>query len=350
MLKMQDKYKNILIVVLFLLFICSLIAIFYLINSKKDILKEITGKVIVSDSSYVIVETEDDDYLVSNIKGEYKIGDEVKFSYLQSSLTNQDTLKSVKATDEDLVAAFQEEHEEVTKDTSAETEVIQKETTNTNTSSTSSSVNDSNGNYTPANSSSNETSINSTTNYTNTNASNSDTNQTIIHSSATNIENDTKKDADTEVLNYFSNLKSDFDASSIKDSVKSGFISVMDFLFYNGTIKGYTFKDLSNSAKLKVLSMALYFDNKIDTYFPGYKDSISNTANKTYNTLKSEIVGSYLEVATAVCENDASLCETAKAEFGKLKNTFGLSWALIKDIASDGLFKLKNWYEIWSGK
>ena len=122
---------------------------------------------------------------------------------------------------------------------------------------------------------------------------------------------------------------------------------MVDFLFYNGTIKGHTFNDLTSSAKLKVLSMALYFDSKIDKYFPGYKESISNTASKIYTNVKERIVKAYLTITTSICNANSELCNEAKSNFQELKNNFGLTWELLKDIAGDGLANLKNWYEIW---
>ena len=328
MLKMQDKYKNILIIILFLLLICSGVAIFYLVNEPKDKLIEITGKVIVSDSSYVIVETKDDDYLVSNIKGNYNIGDEVKFTYLNSTLTNQDALKTVKATDEDIIKIGKIEEKESTKENS-----------NNDVNNTVTEIKEEQNNLTKS------SNINENIKIIDTKENNS----VIIKDSSVDKEI-LKKDPDTEVLSYFQSLKNDIDTKGIKEKVKTGFIDIVDFLFYKGTIKGYSLKDITESTKLKLFDIALYFDKKIDTYFPNYKENISNTTGKVYTNAKSEIVESYMEVINAICKNDAKLCETAKQDFAKVKNTFGLTWALIKDIAGDGVSYLKNWYEIWSGK
>jgi len=44
---------------------------------------------------------------------------------------------------------------------------------------------------------------------------------------------------------------------------------------------------------------------------------------------------------------DEELCKTAKENFQSLKINFSITWDLIKDLASTGIQKLKNWYEIW---
>ena len=96
--------------------------------------------------------------------------------------------------------------------------------------------------------------------------------------------------------------------------------------------------------------MALWVDDKIDSVFPGYKETISNGANKVYTSVKSMIVSTYLDITTSICSSHSDLCASAKEDFQSLKQSFGFTWDMIKDLASSGLDKLKNWYEIWSGK
>lgn len=316
---MKDKTKNIIIGSLILLLICLCVVIYILLTKKDNKIIEMTGTVIVSDSKYVIVEHDNEDYVISNIKGKYKVGDIVKFIYQESDLVINEEPKRLKITDEELIK---------TKDDSLDNKT---NSVNNNTNSTNNESNTSSENK-PSSDNSNNSNVNNSTGSGKPNTN-------------TNIKN-----ADDEVLSYFNNLNNDFNASSIKDSVKNGFITVIDFLFYKGKIKGYTFSELSDSAKLKVLSLALYFDSKIEKYFPGYKESISSTTSKVYTNVKEMIVKTYLELTTTICSKNSELCATAKEGFNDLKNTFSLSWALIKDIAGDGLSSLKNWYEIWSGK
>lgn len=320
----KDNFKNILIVLLMLLFLGACATIFYLLKGQKtDDLNKITGTVIVADSSYVIIEADKEDYLISNIKGSYQVGDEVEFSYFSSDLSIDENPKKIIIQDEELIKKIE----------------IEKPSTNDKNDIDNNSNNQSNneGANTTPNNNSNITSLNLPSN---------DNQQSTNNHPSTN----TDTSADAQVLNYFYDLQSDFNASNIKESIKSSFITVIDFLFYNGKINGYTFSELTNSAKLKVLSMALYFDNKIDKYFPGYKESISNTANKVYTNVKEKIVTTYLNLTTSICTNNLELCDEAKIGFNELKRNFGLTWSLIKDIAGDGIANLKNWYEIWSGK
>ncbi len=144
-----------------------------------------------------------------------------------------------------------------------------------------------------------------------------------------------------EIDEYFDRLSTSED----KNTIKKGFIKVVDFLFYDEPINGKRFRDLSESAKLKIIKAALYLDNKIDKYFPDYKESISTTSKNIYTKVKSKAVELYYNISNKLCTNHEDLCETAKEDFQKIKNALKLSWDLIKDIGGDGLESMKKWYE-----
>ena len=64
--------------------------------------------------------------------------------------------------------------------------------------------------------------------------------------------------------------------------MKGVFISLVDFLFYDGEIKGVTFDELTSAGKEKVLQIIHSIDEKIEKKFPGYKESISETATPAF--------------------------------------------------------------------
>lgn len=153
---------------------------------------------------------------------------------------------------------------------------------------------------------------------------------------------------DEGVVAYFNNLSNEIDGSdSFKDTIKSKFVIVVDFLFYDGKIGEKTFDELSSETKLKVLEIVLEIDQKLESKFPGYKESISTTGGKIYTDVKNEAISLYLDVTTSICADNEDLCESAKEGFGKLKTSFSLTWDFIKEAAGTGLEKLKSWYEIW---
>lgn len=232
---LKRNNKNIIIGILFILFISASIIIFYLLNNTKiKTEKEIIGNVIIADSKYLMIESNNENYLISNIKGSYEIGDKVKFTFYESDINNEKSPKEIKVIDEEIITKNNNEN----------------------------NIND------------NNITNNKDNNIEKTD--NKDNNSNNINSN----NNNEKENVDDAVINYLNKVEAEMDKPSLGESAKDYFVTIIDFIFYKGTIKGYTFNELSNSVKLKVLSSALYFDSKIDKYFPGYKESISNTTKK----------------------------------------------------------------------
>ena len=111
---------------------------------------------------------------------------------------------------------------------------------------------------------------------------------------------------ENDVIQYFENNYNDINSNkvSIKDKAKEYFIDIVDFIFYDKEIKGYTFCELSDNAKIKV----------------------------------------------KICSNNEDGCNKAKDIFSDIKDNCKIGWSFIKKLASDGGNKLKDWYEIYSGK
>lgn len=127
-------------------------------------------------------------------------------------------------------------------------------------------------------SSKNTQSNNSTTNNTNTS-------ETITYSSNDEVVINSLENSLTKINN------GDGSDSSFADSAKGVFVSIVDFLFYNGEINGVTFDELTDSGKQKVLEIASKVDSAIESKIPGYKETISDTASKAFNKA-SEIIKS----------------------------------------------------------
>lgn len=154
-----------------------------------------------------------------------------------------------------------------------------------------------------------------------------------------------------DVIQYFQTLDKKIDTYStdkaIGESIKNGFVTVVDFLFYDGKIYGKTFDELSDNAKLKVLKLALSIDKKIEEYFPTYKEYISSAGSKIYTNVKEKVISTYLDITTKVCENHQDLCDSAKKGLADMKKSFSFTWDMIKEISGVGISKLKAWYEVW---
>lgn len=150
--------------------------------------------------------------------------------------------------------------------------------------------------------------------------------------------------SNNDVVNYF--LEQEHYASgaeqdpSLRERLKSGVSTINQFLFHGGTIRGKTFHELSSSAKLQVLKIALSIDSKIDEHFPNYKENIKQGASN----LKAKVIVTYLETTNKICTNYEDVCAQAREDFKTMKNSFKISFSLIAGVAKEGGAALKEWY------
>lgn len=101
---------------------------------------------------------------------------------------------------------------------------------------------------------------------------------------------------DEEVVEYIEDVTNEVEtlteeeslSEKTKQSLKKTFITLTDFIFYDGTIKGKTFKELSYEAQTKILELYEKIDTKIENVFPNYKEDIKDTSTKTYSKAKEK--------------------------------------------------------------
>lgn len=155
---------------------------------------------------------------------------------------------------------------------------------------------------------------------------------------------------DETVLTYIEDEYKKIDMQEIKDKAKTSFITIVDFIFYDGEINGVTWNSIKTSTKAKVIYYALLMDNKLENKWPNYKNNIENK----YNDIKSKLVAKYMDITTSLCNEHPEECEVTKKDFAVLKASLNLTWDVIKtafQYAYDkGVTYLVNWYEIYSGK
>lgn len=135
-----------------------------------------------------------------------------------------------------------------------------------------------------------------------------------------------------------------------KLSLKIILLLVLILFFYDKEIMGCTFIELCNVAKLKVISILIKIDNKIEKYAPGYKESISNTGSMVYNDIKERLIIVYFDTSTKMCSNNTYECDRAKEIFGDVRNECKIGLSCVKKAAISGGRKIKDWYEVYSGK
>ena len=113
------------------------------------------------------------------------------------------------------------------------------------------------------------------------------------------VNNDASEEAtDEDVVNYVSTIENEIEninyteskKETIKEKLKENFIILTDFIFYDGTIKGKTFNELTTSAKEEILELYEKIDNKIESIYPNYKEEIKDTSTKVYSKAKSMVI------------------------------------------------------------
>ena len=310
------KKKEIILVSIIIILVISLIGTIIYYNKNEKLITE--AEVLATGSNYLLVATTNNEDYVVNTKNSksYQIGDKLKIE-----LTNINKKKTpYEASAKNIILIENQKDNQV--------------------------LDGQNSNIIENTDNNNITSNEVTTNQESNNSNNNE-NKEITNSNNTN--NQTKEENYTEeqVITYFENLNNELTTynndKTLGETIKTNFVKCIDFLFYNEPIGGKTFSELTNSAKIKILEISLSIDSKIDSKFPGYKESI----NSKYQNIKSKIVEKYLDTTTTICTNDPNLCITAKEGFQDLKNNFGLTWDVIKNLVGTGASKLKDWYEIW---
>ena len=144
--------------------------------------------------------------------------------------------------------------------------------------------------------SSNNTSSVSNSTTTNNSSKNTQSNSSNKNDVSNNTEVNTYSSNDEIVINSLESSLTKINNgstsdSSFSDSAKGVFVSIVDFLFYDGEINGVTFDELTDSGKQKVLEIASKVDNAIESKIPGYKETISDTASSAFNKA-SEVIKS----------------------------------------------------------
>lgn len=165
---------------------------------------------------------------------------------------------------------------------------------------------------------------------------------------------------DEEVVEYIEDVTNEVEtlteeeslSEKTKQSLKKAFITLTDFIFYDGTIKGKTFKELSYEAQTKILELYEKLDTKIENVFPNYKEEIKDTSTKTYSKakekakeLKEKIKSIYIErVGEDTYQKEMDIIKNTKDKVVE-KTTPVISD--VKDKAKDTYTKAKDKLDEW---
>lgn len=176
------------------------------------------------------------------------------------------------------------------------------------------------------------------------------------------VESEIVEPNDNEVVAYFDDLESNVNevlksdsSESTKDKLKGTFITIVDFIFYDGEIKGIKFDDLTEGAKQNILETAASIDNAIMIKFPNYKEEIGGTVSNAYNKASELIKKGAKNVKEfskeKLGEENYNAIKAAKDELiYYTKNAFDIIGDVTTTIWDKGKEKVKNWYENFKNK
>lgn len=176
----------------------------------------------------------------------------------------------------------------------------------------------------------------------------------VIDDVTTIDENVEYSSKDNAVIENLSNAIEEIEKSSVtekfKDSAKATFISLVDFIFYDGEIKGVTFKELTESGKKKVLELASKIDDAIEAKVPNYKDTISSKTKGAYNEASKLIkkgasnFNDFLK--SKLSENSYNAIVDAKDDIVKYtKNAVEIIKDNVPKVFNTAKEKLSEWYK-----
>ena len=109
------------------------------------------------------------------------------------------------------------------------------------------------------------------------------------------IDNNIKEEeirTEEDIVTYFNNFEEEIDTKinegnldEFKESAKNAAITGIDFVFYGKEINGYTFDELSDETKAKVLLLVNNIDAKLESHLPGYKETVKDKYGKAYDRI-----------------------------------------------------------------
>lgn len=176
------------------------------------------------------------------------------------------------------------------------------------------------------------------------------TKEIVLVTENTDKEESVSDDEVVEYINDVTNEVSELDSEKslsqkTKESLKKTFITLTDFIFYDGTIKGKTFKELSSEAQEKVLELYEKLDSKIESVFPNYKEEIKDTSTKTYSKVKEKIKSIYIErVGEDTYQKEMEIIENTK---DKVVEKASPVISDVKDKAKETYTKTKDKLDKW---
>ena len=159
----------------------------------------------------------------------------------------------------------------------------------------------------------------------------------------------------SELNSSLNNINKNANDKDFSKKAKATFISIVDFLFYDGTIKGVTFNELTEKGKTEVLKLANKIDTTLEEKSTGYKETISATTSKAYKKASQIIKDSANDINNFAKEslgdeNYNSIIEAKDELLLYSKNALNFITGNSSKILNDTKNKLNDWYQDFKNK
>lgn len=168
---------------------------------------------------------------------------------------------------------------------------------------------------------------------------------------------DSNLTSDEIVLKYFNdateeinNMMNSENVNNVKSKCREYFIIFVDFIFYDGKIKGVTFSELKDTTKMQVITITRKLDSLIMKKFPDYKEDISSSSKYLYDKA-SDILNSGKENLEdyVISKIGEEKYQDALNNIDSIKENDKETWNKVKEFGSEkietGKEKVKEWYQ-----
>ena len=149
------------------------------------------------------------------------------------------------------------------------------------------------------------------------------------------------QDEETKIENLLNSNDKD-----MKQKVSEKVVTLVDFLFYDGEIKGITRAEISDETKDKLMNIIEKVDTKIEKRFPDYKEKISDKTSDALNFIKEKGTNGIHKLDDYLnqkVDNYDEFKDVANSIISNTKDDF----SEVKDLAKSGFSKVKDYYENW---
>lgn len=168
---------------------------------------------------------------------------------------------------------------------------------------------------------------------------------------------DSNLTSDEIVLKYFNdateeinNMMNSENVNNVKSKCREYFIIFVDFIFYDGKIKGVTFSELKDTTKMQVITITRKLDSLIMKKFPDYKEDISSSSKYLYDKA-SDILNSGKENLEdyVISKIGEEKYQDVLNNIDSIKENDKETWDNVKEYGSEkiesGKEKVKEWYQ-----